>query len=40
MNANYKHIRFEEIHGFTVCQSKHGGAVPSLNGLVGQGGAK
>ena len=27
MTANYKHIRFEEIQGFTVCRSNHGGAV-------------
>ena len=27
MTGNYKHIRFEEIQGFTVCRSNHGGAV-------------
>lgn len=27
MIANYKHIRFEEIKGFTVCRSNHGGVV-------------
>ena len=27
MTAKYKHIRFEEISGFTVCRSNHGGAV-------------
>jgi hypothetical protein len=27
MTANYRHIRFEEIQGFTVCRSNHGGAV-------------
>ena len=27
MTATYKHIRFEEIQGFTVCRSNHGGAV-------------
>jgi len=27
MTGNYKHIRFEEIEGFTVCRSNHGGAV-------------
>lgn len=28
MTATYKHIRFEEIQGFTVCRSNH----PSRNG--------
>ena len=27
MTARYKHIRFEDIAGFTVCRSNHGGAV-------------
>lgn len=27
MTGNYRHIRFEEIEGFTVCRSNHGGAV-------------
>jgi hypothetical protein len=27
VKATYKHIRFEEIQGFTVCRSNHGGAV-------------
>ena len=27
MTGNYRHIRFEEIQGFTVCRSNHGGAV-------------
>ena len=27
MNARYKHIRFEEIQGFTVCRSNHSKAV-------------
>ena len=26
MEARYKHIRFEDIQGFTVCRSNHGGA--------------
>lgn len=27
MTGKYKHIRFEEIQGFMVCRSNHGGAV-------------
>ena len=27
MTGNYRHIRFEEIQGVTVCRSNHGGAV-------------
>jgi hypothetical protein len=27
MTATYRHIRFEEIEGFTVCRSNHGGHV-------------
>jgi len=27
MKATYKHIRFEEIEGFTVCRSNHGNTV-------------
>jgi len=27
VTGNYRHIRFEEIEGFTVCRSNHGGAV-------------
>ena len=27
MTGNYRHIRFEDIEGFTACRSNHGGAV-------------